>query len=372
MSERLYIKISYENNRKELLVIMNTILPISIRYRIKHINALFHKEKPEFSEKMLKTRNRILYLDSPNYPNIGDQALAIAMRKFMADFFPEYTSFEVLENNLYKYISWLKKHITDNDIICLNGGGNMGSYYKSYKAARRLIIKEFRNNIIIIFPQTIDYENNIYGTLEKKRSKKIYSKASNLIICAREEKSYENMKALYNKNTVLLCPDIVLYLDYRNLNVSERSTIGVCLRNDIEGILPKKNIDKMLNNIGEHINITTTPIVDKEIDDNNRHQMFENTILEFSKCKLIITDRLHGMIFSFITNTPCIALPNSNGKIKGVYKWIANKGSVLFVENIDDVYEKMISMTTVNNENISELFKNLDANIRSKIKEQKK
>ena len=100
--------------------------------------------------------------------------------------------------------------------------------------------------------------------------------------------------------------------------------------------------------------------------------MFENTILEFSKCKLIITDRLHGMIFSFITNTPCIALPNSNGKIKGVYKWIANKGSVLFVENIDDVYEKMISMTTVNNENISELFKNLDANIRSKIKEQKK
>ena len=38
-----------------------------------------------------------------------------------------------------------------------------------------------------------------------------------------------------------------------------------------------------------------------------------------------------------ITNTPCIALPNSNGKVKGVSTWIKNKGTIRYVENISDI-----------------------------------
>ena len=36
------------------------------------------------------------------------------------------------------------------------------------------------------------------------------------------------------------------------------------------------------------------------------------------------------MIFAYITNTLCVALPNLNGKVEGVYKWIENKGTVVF------------------------------------------
>ena len=34
--------------------------------------------------------------------------------------------------------------------------------------------------------------------------------------------------------------------------------------------------------------------------------------------------RLHGMIMSVITDTPCIAMNNTSGKVKGVYDTIKN------------------------------------------------
>ena len=49
------------------------------------------------------------------------------------------------------------------------------------------------------------------------------------------------------------------------------------------------------------------------------------------------------MIFCYITGTPCIAFPNTNGKVQGVFRWIENKGSVSLSSQIDnfvDVKEK--------------------------------
>jgi len=62
----------------------------------------------------------------------------------------------------------------------------------------------------------------------------------------------------------------------------------------------------------------------------NRSQMTINDRLEelnkiwdnFRKAELVITDRLHGMIFCYITNTPCIAFLNNNHKIEATYQWI--------------------------------------------------
>ena len=46
---------------------------------------------------------------------------------------------------------------------------------------------------------------------------------------------------------------------------------------------------------------------------------------EFSQYRLIITDRLHGMVFSYVVGTPCIAIDNKTGKSKALYNdWIKN------------------------------------------------
>lgn len=66
----------------------------------------------------------------------------------------------------------------------------------------------------------------------------------------------------------------------------------------------------------------------------------------FSESRLIITDRLHGMIFAYITKTPAIVLPNSNFKITGCYEWIKECGYIKMVDNSDfeEEIRRLLSM----------------------------
>lgn len=55
---------------------------------------------------------------------------------------------------------------------------------------------------------------------------------------------------------------------------------------------------------------------------------------EFAKADLVVTDRLHAMLFSVITSTPCIALDNLSHKVSGTYyNWLEEIPYVIFVDN---------------------------------------
>lgn len=312
---------------------IKNILPIEINFKLK--NFLNRGEKKLISWNQEDNQNYVYFLDTPEYGNLGDQAIAFAMMKFMHDFFPEYKQREVLENHIYHNLKNLKKTIKSTDIICLTGGGNMGILYQKYEAIRRIIIKNFPNNKIIIFPQTIDYGKTKYGISEFKRAIKIYNNHKNLTLLAREEKSYKIMKNNFKNCNVLLCPDIVLYLDYFDLCKKRENSIGICLRDDKEKAISSKDLEKIYTLNCKINKVSTTLNNQKEINMNNRKKIIEDKLLEISKNSYFITDRLHGMIFAFITNTNCIALPNSNGKVEGVYNWIKNKGKIKFERSFD-------------------------------------
>ena len=49
-----------------------------------------------------------------------------------------------------------------------------------------------------------------------------------------------------------------------------------------------------------------------------------------------MTDRLHGMIFSVITGTPCIVFDNFNSKIKNAYMDLTGSDHVIMVDNKEE------------------------------------
>ena len=310
------------------------ILSINTNYYLRNFFKFFKKKAPYFAKDIKKFDKRIFLLDAPSYSNLGDQAISLAMNKFLKDNYSEYSIFELQEDVFPEYLHWLKKNIKKDDVICLNGGGNMGVLYQKYEAIRRIIIKNFLDNRIIIFPQTYDFGKSKYGLKEKEKGKKIYNQAKRLTILTREEKSYNEMKKDFYNCNVILCPDIVLYLNYLNLGKHTKE-MGLCLRKDKEKSTDKNFEDELKNRYPNAINISTKINIDERIDNNNREIYVENMLKKFADCKYVITDRLHGMIFAYITNTPCVALPNSNGKVENVYKWIENKGKVIFKKNID-------------------------------------
>lgn len=320
-------------------ITIKDIIPLDILLKIKYHQG-FKSTKCLNVDTQTK---RIFYLDAPNYSNLGDQAIALAINEISNKFFNNYEFIEITLEDYPSYFNWLKQNINFNDLIFLSGGGNMGNVYKLFEAIRRHIIKNFPNNRIIIFPQTIDYSNNILGYISQRKSSIIYNKHKNLYLSAREQKSYKKMKHLYSKNNVFYLPDVVLSLSIQGLEHNTSKTeIGVCLREDIESVLSKKERNKIkfyLNEtIGKVKEISTVTDV-YPINYKNREMLLKEKMDEISNCKLMVTDRLHAMIFSYITKTPCVFFDNSNKKLSGVYQWINKCTSIVRVNDYNSFVE---------------------------------
>lgn len=324
-------------------------------------NMLFQK-KPNKS--INKSKLKIWFLDAPEYENLGDQAIAFAITTFCGKIMPDREIIEFQESNVLSYFKWIEKHINKKDIIVLQGGGNLGNLYRRYEFVRRMIVKKFPENKIIVFPQSISYSGDDKGKYESVIAQKIYSKHKNLTIFARDSSSYKIMRKIYYNVDIRLCPDIVFSL----LNIvcaKERHGVGMCIRNDKESSLSnedKKLLMEQVNKKYSYIsNFSTMIKYGKDIVEEERRDLVLSKLQEISQYELVITDRLHGMIFAYITSTPCIALNNTTGKSYFAYKdWLNDKENVVFLNDnflLEDV-PKAINSVEMNFDELKNLLIN--------------
>ena len=115
------------------------------------------------------------------------------------------------------------------------------------------------------------------------------------------------------------------------------------MRKDVEKNLTDEKIEEIISiaqESDEHIKFTDT-VVDYNISTKDRKKEVSQKLEEFSKAKLVITDRLHGMVFAYLTATPCIVFSNYNYKVEGVYKWIKEKkcDTIIYETEIDKIKE---------------------------------
>lgn len=287
--------------------------------------------------KKFKNNKKIIYMLVPSHGNMGDQAIALATLKYLEDNFSEYNIIEVYREDTYKYSKAIKKIINDNDLIILHGGGNMGNLYPVEEKDRRFIIRLFPNNKIISMTQTISFSDNLEGKNELLKTKNIYNSHNDLILIAREKTSYKIMRNELEKNNIILNPDIVFYLNnmYKPQE-DKRNRIMTCLRSDKESVLgnEKNYFIEQLNNCYEEVfNYDTVikKVVTKDIREKELKKMFE----EFLQSKVVITDRLHGMVFAAITKTPCIVTKSLDHKVTGTYEWIKDLNYIKLVDNLE-------------------------------------
>ena len=220
---------------------------------------------------------------------------------------------------LNKHIKLLKKIIKKNFIL-ISGGGFLGNLWLNEEDMFRKVLINFPQNNVIVFPQTIFFSNDEEGLRTLQESIKIYSNHQHLTICCREKYSYDFMKDNFNKVNIMLIPDMVLYLKPQNLN-SVRNDILFCLRKDKEKI--NYHLDETINELKKDYSIfITDTVINKSIYSFNRNKILLKKLQEFSQYKLVVTDRLHGMIFAYLTKTPCLVLENKSYKIRGVYEWL--------------------------------------------------
>jgi pyruvyl transferase EpsI len=282
-------------------------------------------------------RKKIVVALAADYGNLGDVAITYAQTRYLKSQFPEYEVIDFPISKTFSEMKSLKKIITPRDIITIVGGGNTGDIYDDIEYCRQFIIQQFPLNKIISFPQTMDFSDTGVGRKALQKAVKVYRKHRDLTLSAREEASLKKYKEYFLKNKVVFSPDIVLSLN-EELPKYEREDITLCLRGDGEKRIDKAQESLLVKNLKKKYNIKYN---DTHINKNNlsleeRELELNKIWTAFKKSKVVVTDRLHGMIFCAITKTPCIALDNSNHKISGVYNaWLKKVEFIKMIEEYD-------------------------------------
>lgn len=289
---------------------------------LSYLNALL-------SEKYL---NADFLFGTPLHTNLGDHLITLS----------EYSLFE---NNCSKRIieiptevfqsckSIVLKVVPADAVIYINGGGWLGNLWPDDELYMQELVDSFSEHKVIIFPQTIYYDEKVGRMCELiQMGAEKYSRCNNLIFCVRDYKSYLLACEYYPKADIRLMPDIALSYSIQFNDFSPQKVVGVCLRCDRE--LESDTADRipwikaMLKAHGYCFKKVTT-MSKKRVSKEKREEKVKQKLREVYECSFIITDRLHGMIFAYLVGTPCIVFDNKTHKVSGVYKqWLSECSNI--------------------------------------------
>ena len=311
-----------------------TWIKIKLLYFKAILVAIFKHEKIKIS----KSKQAYIML-AANYNNLGDIAITYAQEQFLKQHLPlDYEVIVIPYDKTFKVYFSLKKLINHDTIITLIGGGNSGTLYEFIEYPRRFILKHFKNTKIISFPQSVYYDANKTGSLYKKEFVKLCLKCKDLTLIARESLSYDRYIEMFgNSGNILLVPDIVFSI--RVEDNYKRHGLSIIMRNDKEKDVDEKTVISEINKLKEKYDIFSyNDTCDVNVVGNGYEEL-RKYIDNLKTKQFVITDRLHGMILSYITNTPCLVFDNKNHKIRSTFEtWLLNQTLVKMYNYDDCIY----------------------------------
>lgn len=291
--------------------------------------------------KPLIDRDYVL-LDVPDYDNIGDNLIWEGELSFLKEISPK---------KLYEasYLFFQQKEIPDHAIILLQGGGNFGDIYTKTQEERLKIIQNNSDKKIIIFPQTIHYQNK--KNIESDA--KILNAHSELIFCVRDKVSLDLVKKWFPNAEPKLLPDMAFCIDPKRFEVNSTGNKTLLMkRNDgelgnipfIEGKFdtldwPTFNLSKeeRWKKVGNQrrkdkiaIQLQKLPILKALVDSRYgiKSQKLKDHYIQtgidfFTPYDTIYTTRLHGLILGVLMGKDMKVLDNSYGKLSNFYnEWL--------------------------------------------------
>jgi len=317
-----------------------------IKRKIKNISkriVLFCKYAKFFFTNL--SSSKVILLGIPDYTNIGDTAIAEASKIWIQKNFSTHKYLQLKEVEYSKTKPLFKLLITKHDILFLQGGGNMGDRYPGLDDVRREIVLSYPKNKVVFMPVTIYFSESTFAKTELFKSIQAYNSHPNLTILTRDEQSCLFAKKHFQNAHSFNVPDIVCSMEETNFlkkEIARNNKILVCKRDDMER---QHSLEEVLN--FAKLNISDYTYQDTElINENNQlickakfnsygeqiDDLYEMLSI-FTSHNMVITDRYHGLIFSFITKTPCIVIDSSDHKIREGVKWFDDCNYIFYIGN---------------------------------------
>ncbi len=284
---------------------------------------------------------KIVYFGIPTHENLGDAAQYYCIKKWIKSYYPNIDCIEITSKATYskKVRKKLEKIIGIEDILIFESGATFCNRHEDH-SIHRYVLDTFSDNRILFMPQTVDLYDN--GELAITASK--FNKCPRALFLARDVVSFSEVKKQFHTNRVMLFPDIVTTMigNFSTENI-KRNGILLCKRIDGENRYTDNSIRPYIERLELRygkIDVTDTNFTNSYDDTmNNLENEINGKLKSFSKYKVIITDRYHGMIFSLISNTPVVVLGTTGHKVVEGAKWFKDiyPQSIFFCETLDEV-----------------------------------
>lgn len=293
----------------------------------------------KFSRLAIKHKKRIFLFGTPYHCNMGDQAQTYCIINWFKNNYPQHKVIPfALRTSNGLSLKLMRKFIHNDDLIAFHIGYHLTNLYNEQSVYCR-IAQNFTDFPIIVFPQTINYTTEE----EAQKTAKIFNRHGRITLLCRDQISFNTARNLFQGCNLLLYPDIVTSLIGTKSFKNEREGILLCMRNDKEAFYSKNQISGLrikLETISRVDQTDTTINADIKEVIKNRETILNEIFEDYSKYKVIITDRYHGTIFSLIAGTPVIVLSSSDHKLSSGVKWFPESfsGHVSYVNDLTDAY----------------------------------
>ena len=297
----------------------------------------------EINKPKLRSKKRIFLIGSEDHKNLKEHHIAISIMEYLEATFPEYSIIEITASEYKAVRKLLPFVIRKKDLLCMPGGGSMARVSPTTDYIRKDVMKKYQGNRKVIFPQSFIYSDSEEGRIQLEKDRAFVKRCKNLTLCTRERSSYEAVKQYFDlrEGNVVLIPDILLYSNYRNRFAFDRKGAMLLLSSELRSELSEEDtgiLERVVRQYVQDIGYNHFQL-NSDISIFDRRAVVDSFVQKIAKAELVITDQLHGMLFSVITGTPCIALSNKEEELNGVYEWIKKLGIVKRIQSISETEE---------------------------------
>lgn len=256
-------------------------------------------------------------------PNLGDYVIAHQQRRWLQQLHPKtpiVTLYSDMPTAAYRV---LKKQIRPQDLLVIQGGGNLGDIWANSEYDRQLLTRVFRNNRLVVLPESVYFSNTASGQALLHRSQHFYRRHKQLTLLARDAISYQRLQTYFPQTTTALVPDMVLTAPDLTAfgavpgRVRQPKTLLLLLRRDKE----KRRSDALTAQV-KRLDWSVTSA--DTVVTGDTATALAALLAQIQQSALVVTDRLHGLIFCYLTQTPCLFVDNLDHKLSHFYAtWLS-------------------------------------------------
>ncbi|MDO4649225.1 MAG: glycosyltransferase, partial [Eubacteriales bacterium] len=335
--------------------------------------------KPFFEKKETKTEEADFYpsyawiLGVSEHGNLGDHQIVESVEEMLGDLAPGMRFQEIALKDYAGRKGELLKIVRKEDPLIFLGGGFFGNLWPRGDELREDAFRTWPDNPKIVFPQSVFYTDDEEGKEALKRAKSVY-RGEKMLLAFRDPASYEIAKREF-QCPVMLTPDIAMYSYKKEYNHEERSGVLTLLREDKEVVLTEEDrnqVFEFLDSKWDHV--TRSDMQGRRTAPSARRIVLDQMFEKIGSSELVVTDRLHGLIFSILTETPCVAFGNAYHKIRAYEAWLQEIPYVTIahsVEELPECVEKVLGVSdpTYPLEHIRKYYEIFEKNLQNMLQE---